>query len=427
MRRFTVLSQAVALLAAVLACAGAPAHAAAPPANTQDTPEQEAQKETAEAALYREAMEALAEGRRSDASAILRRLIADPRQAGALLDLALTQCGLGNADEAERLFAMLETRVRLSPDMMILIAETREAGCKPWKPATSTTLTVGRGIDQNVNQGASVSALVIDSGVPDVLPLLPEFLPHHDQYSMIGMDHLRELTPNGSIGYLQYQFRRNDSLRQYDTGAVFAGVESPWRVLHTTVRTSLNLGAVTLGGRLYQRQGQLQARVAPQVPLPAHTALNLIAGATWNDYPTLTNFNSITLEGRALLSYRDGPLSASASAALMDDHAHTGRPGGDRHGNFVSLLARRTLPAGFTGELGYTRQSWSSAEPYAPELLIDAVRAQRTAVARATLSYQLTKGQTLQLEARAVQNKENIPIFQYNDRVLQLSWQWQLP
>jgi hypothetical protein len=55
------------------------------------------------------------------------------------------------------------------------------------------------------------------------------------------------------------------------------------------------------------------------------------------------------------------------------------------------------------------------------------VRGQHTGILRAILSYQLVKRQTLQLEARAVQNKENIPIFQYNDRVLQLSWQWQLP
>lgn len=403
-----------ALLAVLLAAPGAQAQA-------------DAAREAAEARIYQEAMEALAEGRRSDAAALLRRLVANPQQAGALLDLALTQCGLGNADEAERLFAMLETRVQLKPDMMILIAETRETGCKPWKPASTTTLSLGRGIDQNVNQGASVSALVVDTGVPVELPLLPDFLPRHDQYSVLGLEHMRELTPNGSIAYLQSQWRRNDSLRRYDTAAVFGGVELPWRVLRTTLRTSLNLGAVTLGGRLYQRQGQLQARVAPAIPLPPNTQLNLIGGATWYDYPTLTNFNSLTLEGRAVLTWRDGPWFASAGAALLDEHAHTGRPGGNRHGNYASLLLRRALPAGFTAEAAVTRQSWDSARPYAPDLLIPAVRAQRTTVARAALSYQLAKGQTLQLEARAVQNKENIPIFQYNDRVLQLSWQWQLP
>ena len=418
-RRHALVPLAPALLATVLACAGAPARA--------DEPDTAAAEDTAEQRMYREALEALAEGRRGDAAALLRRVARDPQHAGALLDLALTQCGLGNADEADRLFAMLETRFPLKPDMLVLVAETREAGCHPWKPATSTTLTVGRGIDQNVNQGASVSSLVVDIGQPVELPLLPDFLPRHDQYSMVGIDHLRELTPNGSIGYLQAMNRHNDSLHQYDTAALFGGAEVPLRLFHTTVRTSATLGVVSLGGRLYQRQGQLQARVNPQVPLPPNTQLSLTGGATWNEYPTLTNFNSVTLEGRALLSYRKGPLVASASVALMDDHAHPGRPGGDRHGNYLSLLARRTLPVGFTGEIGYTRQSWSSAEAYAPGLFIDAVRAQRTAVLRGVLSYQVVKGQTLQLEARAVQNRENIPIFQYNDRVLQLSWQWQLP
>jgi hypothetical protein len=422
-------SRKTAVLACVLALVGAPASASAGPDDKpDDAMADSAATESPEQALYREALEALSEGRRSDASETLRRLVAQaPLHAGAFLELALTQCGLGNADEAERLFAIIETRFNPSRDLLTLIAETREAGCKQWQPARSTLVTVGRGYDRNVNQGASVSSLVIDNGQPIELPLLPEFRPQHDQYTVLGVDHLRELTSNGSIGFLQYQVRRNDNLHQYDSAAVYAGVESPWRIGHWTVRTSAALGGVGLGGRLYQRQGQLQARVSPSLPLPAGTQLNLIAGATYSDYLTLTNFNSLMLEGRAQLSYRRGPLTANASFGLMSDEARDQRPGGNRHGKFSSLILKRTLPADFTGELGYTRQTWNSALPYAPELLIDAVRAQRTEMLRAGLSYQLGKRETLQLEARAVRNSENISIFQYNNRILQLSLQWQLP
>lgn len=417
-----------AMLACALACA--PALAAENTGNATDSGADsgDAAAESPEQALYREALEALSEGRRSDASATLRRLVEQaPLHAGAFLELALTQCSLGNADEAERLFAIIETRFSPSRDLLTLIAETREAGCKQWVPSRSTVATLGRGFDRNVNQGTSVSSLVVDRGGPIELPLLPEFQPHADQYTVIGVDHLRELTPNGSIGYLQYQVRRNDDLHQYDSAAVYAGVESPWRVGRWTVRTSGALGAVSLGGRLYQRQGQVQARVSPGLPLPAGAQLNLIAGATYSDYLTLTNFNSLMLEGRALLTWRAGPLAASATVGLMTDQARDQRPGGNRHGNFTSLLVKRTLSENVTGELGYTRQTWNSALPYAPELLIDAVRAQRTQMVRADLSYQLGKGQTLHLEARAVRNNENISIFQYNNRILQLSLQWQLP
>jgi hypothetical protein len=383
--------------------------------------------ETAEEAMYREALEALAEGRRTDASKILRRLVArSPQHAGALIDLALTQCGLGNGDEAERLFATLETRFPLSRDFLTLIAETRELGCKPWQPDSSTTVTLGRGLDRNVNQGASVTSLAIDKGEPIELALLPDFLPHTDQYSVIGVDHLRELTPNGSIGTLQYQLRRNDRLRQYDSTALFAGVEAPWRLGAWTVRTGATVGAVTLGGKLYQRQLQLQVRTTPPLRLPAGLQYNLIGNASYADYLTLTNFNSSTVELRNLLSWRGGPWAASASYSWMSDHARDQRPGGNRHGNFTSLLLRRTLSDRVSTELGYTRQAWSSALPYTPGL-IDAVRAQQTETLRAGISYQATKYQTLQFEARGVHNRENIPIFQYNNRILQLSWLWQLP
>lgn len=383
--------------------------------------------ETAEEAMYREALEALAEGRRTDASKILRRLVArSPQHAGALIDLALTQCGLGNGDEAERLFATLETRFPLSRDFLTLIAETRELGCKPWQPDSSTTVTLGRGHDRNVNQGASVTSLAIDKGEPIELALLPDFLPHADQYSVIGVDHLRELTPNGSIGTLQYQLRRNDRLRQYDSTALFAGVEAPWRLGAWTVRTGATVGAVTLGGKLYQRQLQLQLRATPPLRLPAGLQYNLIGNASYADYLTLTNFNSSTAELRNLLSWRGGPWAASASYSWMSDHARDQRPGGNRHGNFTSLLLRRTLSDRVSTELGYTRQAWSSALPYTPGL-IDAVRAQQTETLRAGISYQATKYQTLQFEARGVHNRENIPIFQYNNRILQLSWLWQLP
>jgi hypothetical protein len=103
------------------------------------------------------------------------------------------------------------------------------------------------------------------------------------------------------------------------------------------------------------------------------------------------------------------------------------RPGGKRHGTITSLTARSRLAGELSGELGYTRQVWNSELPYSPELLIDQVRAQTTQVLRATLSYPLARNHSLQLEARAVRNKENISIFQYNNRLLQLSWLWQQP
>jgi hypothetical protein len=376
-------------------------------------------------ALYQEALLALAEGRRQDASEALRRLIAaEPRHAGAWLDLALIQCSLGYGDEAERLFANIETRFNPSRDILELIAQSREEGCKAWTPGTVMSMSVGRGIDRNVNQGASTSSLRLEGSAIE-LPLLDDFLPKHDGFTVTELDVLRDLTPNGSIGFAQLQWRRNDHLHQYDTGSIYAGVESPWRFGRWAWRATVAGGMISLGGHAYQRQGQAQVRVAPPVSLPRNTQFNLMMGLTHTTYQRLSNFDSTTFELRPELAYRDGNLLANASVGLLDDRGDAGRPGGDRHGQLVNLLVRRTLAHDVTGELGYTRQTWRSAQGYAPELLIPQVRGQATQVARVALTYQVDKHNSAVLEARGVRNQENIAIFQYNNRQLQLSWRYQ--
>jgi hypothetical protein len=395
------------------------------PAHADDAPESDSTKQQA---LYQEALQALAEGRKQDASEALTRLIAkEPLHAGAWLDLALIQCGLGHADEAERLFANIETRFSPSRDILELIAETRQAGCHKWQAVSSTTLMLGRGTDQNVNQGASTSTLKIDNGELIELPLQSDFLPKHDQYSMFSAEYMREVTPNGSVGFAQFQQRRNDRLHDYDTASLFFGLESPWRFGKWKARTTGMLGALSLGGVYYQRQVQLQVQVTPPLPLPAGTQFSVSGNASRTDYLTLSNFDANQLELRGQLTHRSGPLFASAAIGALTDRARDARPGGNRHGSFASVLLQRPLWGELTGELGYTRQTWNSAEPYSPDLFITQVRAQDLRVLRATLSYKVARNQTVQLEGRVVRNKENISIFQYNNELLQLSWQWQYP
>ena len=420
MRRFVVH-----LLAGLLAWA--PALAPAQDIGT-DTPTDSAAGAHQDA-LYQNALQSLAEGRKTDASQTLARLIEQaPQHAGALIDVALIQCSLGNAEEAERLFATIETRFSPTREILELIGEARDSGCKPMAPASSAGVNFGRGIDDNVNQGASNSTFIVTGPNGDVeLPLLEDFLPKRDGYTVLGADYVRALGSNGSLGFVQFQQRRYDSMRAYDTGALYGGIESPWRFGAWTLRTTGSLGVTTMGGRLYQKQAQAQARVAPPLPLPSNTQLYLTGSATHTEYLTLRTFDSDVLEARALLAHQAGLLATSATFGVLSDRARSDRPGGNRHGNYLTLTLRRPLGWDTSGELAWTRQQWDSASPYSPELLINQVRAQRTQVLRAALTWQLAKNQTVALEGRMVRNRENISIFQYNNRQLQLSWQWQYP
>jgi len=376
--------------------------------------------------LYENALQAIADGRKSDASDTLVRVIEKESQhAGAYLEVALVQCSLGRVEEAERLFAIIETRFDPPRAILELIAEARDTGCDEWQPLKATSVSITRGLDMNVNQGARNPSYIIEQDGGQIeLPLQDEFLPQRDNYTALNLEHTRDLTPNGLTGFAQYFGRRNDSLRRYDSDSVYAGIDSQYRFGAWPVRATGMVGFTALGGKLYQRQIQLLARTGVPLPLPSRLQLHVTGGVTRNDYSALTNFDSNTFDVLGQLSWRGDKTFASLNQGWQTDHAVRERPGGDRHGYSTTLLARRALWGEVSGELSYSYQSWRSSQAYAPGL-INTVRDQDTRVARAILSWPIARNQWLRLETRVVRNSENISIFQYDNRQIQLSWQWQ--
>jgi hypothetical protein len=376
--------------------------------------------------LYEKALQSIAEGRKTDASNTLMQVIEnEPNHAGAYLEVALIQCGLGRADEAERLFAIIETRFNPNEGILEVISSARDTGCDRWRPVSSSSVMIGRGYDDNVNQGARHPTGLDTDGL-ELEGLLDEFLPRSDQYTALTADYMRELTPNGSVGFAQLILRRNDTESRFDSTALYAGVEAPYRFGKWTLRATGIGGIVMLGGKIYQRQVQLQARVGPPFQLPDKLQFNVIGGVTHAQYTSLTNFDSDTYEMRGQFTYRAAEVHASASIGFAKDLARSDRPGGDRQGATLNVLLRRPVYGSATGELAYTGQKWRSDLPYSPGV-INQIRNQTTHMLRATLMYPLKDNQYLQLEGRMVRNRENISIFQYNNRLIQLSWHYQMP
>lgn len=386
-----------------------------------------AQADSAQQELYLEAMRFLSEGRKNDASDALKRMIeVAPQHAGAWLDLAIIQCELGNAAEAERLFQTIESRFSPPPGILEVIARNRATGCKGWQARNQFSVTLGRGMDSNVNQGASNPFFSIGSGSSRMdLELLPEYLPQRDQYTLLSTDYSRDLTPDGTTGFAQFRARQNDSLSRYNTQSLFMGVEHPWRLGSWGIRSVGALGFLNLGGRLYQKQAQLQMRVTPPLALRKGFQFTTQASASYVDYSTLVNFNSTTWELSSLLSYTNDRTQFQTSAGYMFDNGAAGRLGGDRHGWFATLQNRTRLYENIVAEAGFTQQRWRSQTPYSPGL-IDEIRYQNTQLFRAGVIIPLKKPQqALHIEWRQVRNNENISVFQYNSRLLQISWQWQ--
>lgn len=372
--------------------------------------------------FYMDALQAISEGRRDDASALLSRMMArGARNAGEWLDLGMLQCALGHAAEAEQLFREIETTLKPPRSLQSVIDDQRRQGCSAWKRQQQWGIGLARGYDHNVNQGASNPNYGIADG--DQLTLAPDYLPKADHYSTVTLDYVSDLTENGDLGYVQLYGRRNDHEFDHNTISLFAGADHPWRWGRWRLRGIGLVGALTLGGQLYQTQTQAQLRVVPPLPLPRNMELALQAGLTHLKYHTLTNFDSNSSELRTILSHRTDNRYLQASAGVMRDHAIDERPGGDRSGWSFNLSGRSALGHGLEAELEWNALHWDGQQLYSPGL-IDTVRRQNTRSLRASLSYAVTPNSALQLEWRKVNNKENISIFQYDNRILQLSWRW---
>ena len=401
------------LLLAVALCAGQPALAAA----AADKPETN---------LYQEAMQLIAEGRYALARETLQRLVSDePEHAGAWLDIAMLHCSMGNTAEAETLFNAIEQRFSPPPAILEVIAQQRARGCKGEQPETYARLRLGRGVDSNANQGARNPNFTIGSGnTLTNLVLSPEYAPRKDSFTALSGEISTVLSSAGTLGLLQFQTRQYDALSQYNLGLLVAGVEHPWRLGGWGLRGTGSLGLITLDNALYQRQTQLQRYVTPPLALPKAWEFGVIGGWINLTYPSLDGFDSQLWESRGLLTYRTEDALVQGSVGYAVDRGTNERPGSDRSGLVSGLSARLRLSGEVFGELGWIRQSWLGKQAYSPGL-IDQKREQATRLLRAAVIFPVTREHAVHLEFRDVRNRENISIFEYEGRVLQLSWQWQ--
>lgn len=370
-------------------------------------------------------MLAITEGRISDAQAKLGILVAkEPRHAGAWLDLAMLYCSAGNADEAEKLFAEIESRFTPPPPIVEVITKQRQLGCTSPRTAFRGTIRLSRGVESNVNQGALNPNFSIGSGIQQVqLVLLPEYQAQSDQLTQFAAEIGHDFSVNGLTGLLQLQSRNYEHLSAYNTSSVFASLAQPLQFERWLLQTTGSVGWVTLDQNMYSRQQQLQLALQTPLGLPEYYrwGLSWIWGKV--NYPSLTGFDSKWRELRTALSYNKGRASWQMATGIMDDQQTGPRPGGNRVGSRVTLEGQFDLDGLMLLQAGWQMQKWQGAARYFPGL-IDVQRSQHTAALRLAVVLPIGNQQALTIEYKDIRNAENISIFEYRNQGLQFSWQW---
>jgi tetratricopeptide (TPR) repeat protein len=372
---------------------------------------------------YLNALQAEQEGRNLDAAEDLKSLMAElPQHAGAWLDYAILECQLGHKAESIALLNELEERFHPPAEIQEVIQRARDMDCLPWRPQGQILTQVGRGSNSNVNDGPNSPDYVLGSGIAlQKLQLLPQYQQQRDNYDFASVSVASTLTPNGISGAFQVQTIHNDSVTSFNNNSIIAGIDVPWRYDQWKMDSLATITAIQLNGSIYQENYQLRQRMSQA--WQDDIQLSIVGDFTHNRFETLPNYDSNTVAARTELVWKDHDRRVRFDAAYLFDQATSSKPGGDRQGWLLGLSTHALLMGEIQGELSGTLQTWNSANTYSPGL-IDQVRQQKIQLLKADLIYPLSKDHSLRLELRSVKNDENISLFSYDSRVMQLSWEW---
>lgn len=372
---------------------------------------------------YELALESIGNEALTDAITRLERLRADaPHHAGALLDLAILYCRIGNRAKVDEALSTLEHEFSPPPQILALIRELREHDCAPVPPRLRWSVSTVVGHDTNVNQGSSVSSFVLGHGADLVhVTLEDEFLPKSSMFFGLNA-YASRATDGGSRYYGAFSAQRYASVRGFDQDTLSFGYERVLLHEDGELSTGLSLGARTLGGSLYQKSIAASVRMVPPTAYRAGLPLGVELRAAYVRYPTRRSFDnletSVLVPSVWQLSDR---LTARVSGGWLYDRAQGSRPGGDRSGPMVGLEFYHRLPGHWRTHASWHARALKGESAYAPPLF-NTVQRQRRHVISLAAERWLSGGSTLRFEYQHTRNRDTIPIYRFDNDSVMLFW-----
>lgn len=345
-----------------------------------------------------------------------------PHHAGALVDLAILYCNIGNAAKTDAALDTLEGVFELPSALAPLIRELRLRPCPRADASThwSAIFTVGR--ETNANQGSAQRSFSFgDSNSPFYVTLDDEFLPRASAFAAVQLQ-VSSKTNNQDRLYGALYARRYASVEEFDDALALIGYErsvsdAPWASL-SDVSATLR----TLGGRLYQQTLSARIQSAPPRAQQASFMFSLEAQATYVHYPTRAAFdNWETAISTRMLWQLSTKTSVHASAGWLFDIALNSRPGGNRTGPSVAIDWLHRPAYDWQVYASWKARILQGETPYAPPLLTMTQRQRRQTLA-AGWERRLSRESSIRMEYQHSQNLDTIPLHRFNSESVVLYW-----
>jgi tetratricopeptide (TPR) repeat protein len=382
--------------------------------------------------LQAQAQIAANDGHKEQALALLNELIQrDPRQAGALLDVAILYCQLGKRTLSLKTLAQIEAQYEVPPAIEKLIVFYRANACRSGELRPQLTLSAGAGVTSNANFGPSDSVVTFAPGAPfSSLTLAPESLAHSDEYiestvqGELPISAVPGLELIAALADRQYR-----SLHNFDQRTVTIGVADRRGFRQGELYNQFTTNLLWLGTSLYQRDIALHTSFwLPPVawrPILARGGLDLTV--VDSAYPGNSLYDAVYFEVRAAFQAHIGErTSLQLFVGPAWDKPYSGRPGGAQHGYSAWLSANYEM--GRRGQLEAVLQQRMliDASAYAPVFFGSLGQHQTIRSASLRYTYPLIRGWSVYAQVSAQRVSNSISLFAYSvyNGSLGLSWKY---
>jgi hypothetical protein len=380
--------------------------------------------------LRAQAQAAIENGDRETAIVLLKELARrDPREAGALLDVALLYCQLGERDLTLQTLARIEQQFAVPPPIQKLIVFYRDNPCVQNVKRPQAAASLGVGVTSNANFGPSSPLVTFASGSPiDSLVLAPSSLAHGDQYLESSLQGGLPIpgVPQTSLiaGLASRQYRRE---HPYDQRVATLGVSHQTELGNGQLGNELIADALWLGTLLYQRDivwhASYWSPVTSLAGMIARAGIDLTVDDTV--YPGNSLYNSLRAEPRAALNARIGTRTTLLFLIGPSwDHPHNGRPGGSRHGYSTYFEFDYDMQRRGRLEAIYQQRTQTDASPYNPIFFGEDARQQTLRSASLRYVYPLSHTWSAYAQLSAQRVADSIPIFSYTVRSASVGLSW---
>lgn len=385
--------------------------------------------------IYLEAIKEIENNNLQRAETLLAKVIQlDANHAGAKLDLAILNCKLGNKFQTELLLKELENKYFPNPKIKSIIQKIRNYSCKNNDSDNNENVTnifwikFAIGYDSNINQGTTNPLFEASDGSQTIAFILSDnYIKHGGTSFNLNVGFMHKISDSNDKIFVKLNTKNHNHYTYFNTASGQILYQIPDIYLgenkQTKITSNIAYNVINLDAKPYLSQQKFAVSLLPFLNNNNNFQSTFSFNFTRNSYKNINAYNAKIYEFKTDLKYYQKNYLTALSAGILLDKEENTRPGGNKKGFFIAANHKYMFDDKWLIELFAHYQKWHSSRIYLANF-IPQKRYQKIYAYGITADYKINKHNSIGVEFMNFNNQENISLFEYKNKSLQLYWQY---